>query len=215
MWQLLGLPLEEHCYPQSPLFCSDGVSRTGLQCQQLLSGAHTWGFREHGRPQVLARAFLPVWESQNLCEQRLTGPVRSQAKSSAGAAAQGCWESVLAALGERDRLPREHRSCDISAPRTGSSCSQPDLGKKANQTQISLYFRKSSCSTSLPRAGCTAGDKCKDFTRLSKHPRSWDTCLHAGGPMAKLLLIHLSISQEKIFLCTVPLCYLLNKILPH
>lgn len=33
--------------------------------------------------------------------------------------------------------------------------------------------------------------------------------------MAKLLLIHLSIRQEKSFLCTVPLCYLLNKILPH
>lgn len=45
MWQLLGEPLEEQCYPQTPLFCSDGTFRTGLHVSNCFL-VHTHGAAE-------------------------------------------------------------------------------------------------------------------------------------------------------------------------
>lgn len=209
--------LPPHLPPQNPLFYSDWTSRTGCNVSSCFL-VHT----EHGYLQVCWHVLsFQCVKGKTFDECRLLRPVRPQAKSSAGAS----WCICPGMEGVCPWCPLKKGQTTQRAQRLWYICTthrqlllsaKPWEKTKPNSNKYCYISGSSNHSTFLPRAGCTAGDKCKAFTWLSKHPSSWDTCLHTGGPMAKLLLlIHLSISQEKSFLCTVPLCYLLNKILPH
>lgn len=84
--------------PQNSLFYSDGISRTGLKCQQLLPGAH----RAWLSPGLLACAFLSVCER---LKPLMNGDYWDQWDHrlkallvQAGASAQGWRETVLGAL---------------------------------------------------------------------------------------------------------------------
>lgn len=77
--------------------------------------------------------------------------------------------------------------------------------KQTSQTNIPTFQRAAAAPPFCHVLALQQGDKCQGHTWLSEHPTSWDIHLHAGGPTAKLfLLVHLIISQEKSFLCTVP-----------
>lgn len=137
-------------------------------------------------------------------EQRLLGPARPQAALFMQLPRDR--DSVPAALWKRNRLHREHRGYGLCAhPQTALAFSQT-LGKKpTSQTNIPIFQGPAATPPLSHVLALQQGDECQHQTWLSKHPNSWDICLHAGVPTAKLLLlVHLSISQEKSFLCTVP-----------
>lgn len=70
-----------------------------------------------------------------------------------------------------DRLRREHRGCDNICTQVAPAFGQT-RGKKQMKLKYSCTSGSSSHLTFLPRAGCAAGDKCKDFTWLSMQPSS-------------------------------------------
>lgn len=77
--------------------------------------------------------------------------------------------------------------------------------KQTSQTNTPVFQGAAAAPPFCHVLAVQQGDKCQEQTWLSKHPTGWDICLHAGGPMAKLLLlVHLSIRQERSFLCTAP-----------
>lgn len=121
--------------PSPIMFYPDGIARTGMQRQQLLPGTHQQGFQEHGHLQAHWHGlYFQCVKAKAFNEGILLGPARPQA---------------LLVKTPRDRhmslLPfakgtmQYHRGYGVSAPCTGSSHFQSDLGREANQTNISVF----------------------------------------------------------------------------
>lgn len=196
--------------PSPIMFYPDGIARTGMQRQQLLPGTHQQGFQEHGHLQAHWHGlYFQCVKAKAFNEGILLGPARPQAllvKTPRD-------RHVLAALCKRDYAVSQGLWCICTMHRQLPLSVRPWERSKPNK-----YIRiswSSSCLTLVPRAGCSAGDRCKGLTRLSKHPTSWDTCLHrrAHGQSPSANSSQYQPGKELSVHCL--LCYLLNKILPH